>query len=137
MTDRLARLLLFAAAMTVLLGSARNAEAGFLSVSVEDVLAESRHNLDPGMGSSPVESPDPFDLPAFPKPEFQRAIPSGTSQTGSGAGAGAGGVSPTVLVAILPLPSDVPHLVRTWLSSQEESFQPRFMKSRIFRPPRS
>ena len=135
MSIRPANLAFLLSSIAVLLGVNTSAQAGFVSATVEQASVFRQTSLS---SSGPVNAPS---KPVPSRLELQEweylallttpGSPGGmTSQTVSHS-------TPSFLSATLTADSPSEAQLQVWREQQEESYHPRFLVSRLFRPPRS
>ena len=136
MSHRVLNLMLAAGCGLILWGSATAVEAGFIVTPLESLQSEA-----PGLtAQSSSSQPAPKDeSPALPQQQLRRqnALAAHGSVGGMSTQSISGHGGPTTVSAVPPAPP-VPSAgeLSVRFSQQREPYHPRFMKTRIFRPPR-
>jgi hypothetical protein len=131
-----AHILFLLVGLGILLGIDRTVEAGFIEAAFESESTIAQFTSSAPAGSSLPQPavPAPWEIT---HPGHWLAAMLGTLGSTGGMSAPGSSGSSSAPAAVLPPRSGLPPGLTLRLLAREEPFHPRFVKSRLFRPPRS
>jgi hypothetical protein len=133
-----ANILFLIACLATVLGFGEAAQAGFVPAAIDPGSTASRFSWSASGGASAPADSVPLPAPLEIEHPGNRlvAMLGAPGSTGGMSSSGSGGSS-SAPPAALPPTSGLPPASKLRLLAREECFHPRFVKSRLFRPPRS